>query len=359
MPDLSVEIEDLHRVACDAGLLTYKDPGTGYSVFTKLNHLKRGFCCGNGCRHCPFGHLNVRDEARRTNRIQEPVLLRLSEETNGEGAVVKSTKAPATPPVSPLVRQDAVVVSFSGGKDSYLAIQRTRKRLQEEGSRARVVLLTTFHALTGVVPQQQLPFLEVVVPQARALRLDLMAVPLDLGGGFTAAANALGRYEGHLLNALQLLGDRYLLTVRSLVFGDLHVVDIRRWREAHLRFPPPLDDLPLEFPLWEAPYSDLEAELAESGAEIYVSAVCESCPAAARDVVRVGAPYDAAFRTALRQHHPTVDAFGELGEFHTVVVVPGMSPRATLRAVAGVANTRDPWGLPTDGGPPDPTSPAR
>lgn len=31
------------------------------------------------------------------------------------------------------------------------------------------------------------------------------------------------------------------------------------------------------------------------------------------------------------------DAFGELGEFHTVVVVPGMSPGATLRAVAGVA----------------------
>lgn len=35
-------------------------------------------------------------------------------------------------------------------------------------------------------------------------------------------------------------------------------------------------DACLWFPqLWEAPYSDLEAELAESGAEIYVSAVCE------------------------------------------------------------------------------------
>ena len=26
----------------------------GYSVFTAAFHLKRGFCCGNGCRHCPY-----------------------------------------------------------------------------------------------------------------------------------------------------------------------------------------------------------------------------------------------------------------------------------------------------------------
>lgn len=34
-------------------LLSRRDkggPARGYSVFTKLNHLKRGFCCGNGCR---------------------------------------------------------------------------------------------------------------------------------------------------------------------------------------------------------------------------------------------------------------------------------------------------------------------
>jgi len=23
-------------------------------VFTALFHSKRGFCCGNGCRHCPY-----------------------------------------------------------------------------------------------------------------------------------------------------------------------------------------------------------------------------------------------------------------------------------------------------------------
>ena len=23
-------------------------------IFTALFHIKRGSCCGNGCRHCPF-----------------------------------------------------------------------------------------------------------------------------------------------------------------------------------------------------------------------------------------------------------------------------------------------------------------
>jgi hypothetical protein len=26
-----------------------------YLVFTAAFHLKRGFCCGSGCRHCPYG----------------------------------------------------------------------------------------------------------------------------------------------------------------------------------------------------------------------------------------------------------------------------------------------------------------
>ncbi|MCK8491530.1 DUF5522 domain-containing protein [Spirosoma sp. RP8] len=27
----------------------------GYVVFTGTYHLKRGYCCQNGCRHCPYG----------------------------------------------------------------------------------------------------------------------------------------------------------------------------------------------------------------------------------------------------------------------------------------------------------------
>jgi hypothetical protein len=28
----------------------------GYKVFTEKHHLKRGYCCKNGCRHCPYGY---------------------------------------------------------------------------------------------------------------------------------------------------------------------------------------------------------------------------------------------------------------------------------------------------------------
>jgi hypothetical protein len=27
----------------------------GNLVFTEAFHLKRGYCCGSGCRHCPYG----------------------------------------------------------------------------------------------------------------------------------------------------------------------------------------------------------------------------------------------------------------------------------------------------------------
>jgi hypothetical protein len=27
----------------------------GLMVFTAAYHLKRGYCCGSGCRHCPYG----------------------------------------------------------------------------------------------------------------------------------------------------------------------------------------------------------------------------------------------------------------------------------------------------------------
>lgn len=28
----------------------------GYKVFTEKYHLKRGYCCRNGCKHCPYGY---------------------------------------------------------------------------------------------------------------------------------------------------------------------------------------------------------------------------------------------------------------------------------------------------------------
>jgi hypothetical protein len=48
------EIISRHEESCRKGLSTYEDPKTKLKVFTAIYHLKRGSCCGSGCRHCPY-----------------------------------------------------------------------------------------------------------------------------------------------------------------------------------------------------------------------------------------------------------------------------------------------------------------
>ncbi len=40
----------------------------GKFVLTERYHLRRGFCCGNGCRHCPFNY----DAVPEGTRAQKP-----------------------------------------------------------------------------------------------------------------------------------------------------------------------------------------------------------------------------------------------------------------------------------------------
>jgi len=42
----------------------YKSP-EGYIVFTETYHLKRGYCCQSGCKHCPYGF------DKRTGKIKK------------------------------------------------------------------------------------------------------------------------------------------------------------------------------------------------------------------------------------------------------------------------------------------------
>jgi iron complex transport system substrate-binding protein len=49
-----VQIQKLHEHACARGLPTYRDPLTGYDVFTANYLRERNYCCGSGCRHCPY-----------------------------------------------------------------------------------------------------------------------------------------------------------------------------------------------------------------------------------------------------------------------------------------------------------------
>ena len=61
--DVDVNVKE-HAVRCEPQRDTYIDPDTGYSVFSAA-YLRQRPCCGNGCRHCPWGHMNVPAHRRK------------------------------------------------------------------------------------------------------------------------------------------------------------------------------------------------------------------------------------------------------------------------------------------------------
>mmetsp|Transcript_41893 Transcript_41893/g.98170 ORF Transcript_41893/g.98170 Transcript_41893/m.98170 type:complete len:403 (-) Transcript_41893:313-1521(-) len=69
------EIEEAHRAAVVTGAMQYVDPKTGYTVFTQLKAIARGYCCGSGCRHCPYGHKNVPSDRRQ--QLDAPITINL------------------------------------------------------------------------------------------------------------------------------------------------------------------------------------------------------------------------------------------------------------------------------------------
>ena len=40
----------------------------GYRVFTEKYHLKRGFCCTNDCKHCPYGFDKKTNTVNKTKK---------------------------------------------------------------------------------------------------------------------------------------------------------------------------------------------------------------------------------------------------------------------------------------------------
>ena len=48
------EILARHRRSVGGGADTYRDPATGFFVFTAAYLWGRGYCCDNQCRHCPY-----------------------------------------------------------------------------------------------------------------------------------------------------------------------------------------------------------------------------------------------------------------------------------------------------------------
>ncbi|GAX21912.1 hypothetical protein FisN_30Hh115 [Fistulifera solaris] len=267
--------DKLHDEACQAGEMNYKDPDSGYSVFTELAHRQRGRCCGSGCRHCPYHHINVRDKA---TKIQQPAWLYLPTTVEEHDVFTSLSQA----------HNNVRVLFFSGGKDSFLTI----RALARQAVRFPLVLLTTFDATSRVVAHQEVS-IQQILQQAQHLQLPLLGVPLHL-------------IEEHVA---KVTGTTPADAIHSLVFGDLHLKHIRDWRKDQLG-----GLYRLEYPLWKVDYATLAQDLELSGVPCIVSS-------STVDTVQVGERYDALFRERLKAAGATIDLFGENGEFHTLAQV--------------------------------------
>ncbi len=267
----SAERRRLHDEASDRGDAFYVDPESGLAVFTAHGLRRRGRCCGSGCRHCPYGPPTGGAEAEDAARAEPPLWL-----------------TPARPPDEP-----ADVLFWSGGKDSFLAYRALmRERLRP------VILLTTFDSATRTIAHQELDVAHAA-RQASHLGAPLLGVPLFPGRS----------YEARIEEAV----DR-VPSVARLVFGDLHLDHVRDWRDGAFGRLAARLGASLEYPLWQVSYDALMADLEASGVVCEVCAVSE----AALGALQPGQRFDRDVAAALPEG---VDAFGENGEFHTLVKV--------------------------------------
>ena len=201
------------------------------------------------------------------------------------------------------VRQP-VIVAWSGGKDSALALREVRRARTHRV----VALLTTVTAEYDRVSMHGVRR-ALLRRQAESLGLPLDEIVISPGG-------SNDEYEAQMLAAL----DRWRVTVPGLdtvVFGDLFLADIRAYRERMLG----RVGMKALFPLW---LRDTRA-LARQCVDLGYRAVLVCVDSTQLGAEFAGREYDAAL---LRDLPSGVDPCGENGEFHTFVYAgPGLRRR--------------------------------
>ena len=186
-----------------------------------------------------------------------------------------------------------VWVSWSSGKDSTFALQAAR----DDEALDVVGLLTTINADADRVAMHAVRS-TLLRAQAERLGLPLHVVELPY-----PCSNDV--YEQRMSAAMaQAVDDG----VEAVVFGDLHLEDVRAYRENALAG----TGIEPLFPLWGRPTDALAAEMIEAG----VHAILTCVDPAQIPAELAGRAFDLALLTELP---PGADHCGENGEFHTFV----------------------------------------
>ena len=264
-------LDKLNLEACEEGQSTYIDPATGYQVLTSDALLKQGKCCGNSCRHCPYGHINVNNHKSTQLQITNSILMNWTPKEGGLD-----------------------VLFWSGGKDSFLTLM----HLLEE--KRNVVLLTSFGTLTNRVSIQDI-HIKNIAKQSEFLKIPLCLVPLHPNSGYKKAIE----------EALKRIKDRTSNTIERLVFGDLHLEDIRKWRVDTW------SEYEVFTPLFDVPYEELLAKLWEYKKVMNLSITLTTEVKTPNGVLPTGTPYTPELTVELKKSD--IDMMLENGEGHTLV----------------------------------------
>ena len=185
------------------------------------------------------------------------------------------------------------ILFWSGGKDAYLAYEFYRQK----HPKSELKLLTTYSENSEIVPHQKIP-IEIIKEQAKALKLELILVPLP-----EDCPNDI--YLEKIKDALENEPEK----VNHLIFGDWHLEDIRNWRESQF------EKLGYSclFPIWQKKLDELLPVLLFKPVEIRINAVQSKY----EKFIRVGELFNKQF---IRQLPKEIDPMGEKGEFHTKVI---------------------------------------
>ena len=192
-----------------------------------------------------------------------------------------------------MVIKEKVILSWSGGKDSALALY----ELEKTGSHEITALLTTvtqeydrigMHGLQRILLERQVKSLGAALEKV-----------------FISKDSSNEDYESKMREVLE----KYVHDgVSCVVFGDIFLEDVRKHREDNLS----KIGMKGMFPIWKRDTRELAHTFIDSG----FSAVITCVDSDVLDKTFIGKAFDESFLSKLPS---TVDHCGENGEFHSFV----------------------------------------
>lgn len=190
----------------------------------------------------------------------------------------------------------SIVMSWSGGKDSALALHELMRDERYEVVELMTSVSEEYRRISHHGVRE-----ELLDAQAEAIGLPLTKIYLPTGTTTPCTNEVYEQIMGGVMDKFKARG------VWAVGFGDLFLQDLRAWREKNLA----KAGMSGVFPIWKRDTRQLSRQLIAMGFKAFLS-----CVEGKVGEGFVGRPYDEAL---LRDLPANVDPCGEYGEFHTFV----------------------------------------